>query len=124
MMPALPAAPFVVIQPQFLFQLLVVLFHPPAEFSQPHPSPQRDFLRQVRKPIFGRRFCVRRPLGQKPDRLQLGLVSNMTMSRLHSASGEAAALWTLSALSPSDLAPRLRRQGHRQITQGCGLPTI
>ncbi len=57
---AWPAASFMVIQSQFLFQLLTVLFHPPAEFSQSHQTPQRDFLRQVRKPILG--GCFRRPL--------------------------------------------------------------
>src|SRR5207244_5236689 len=88
MMPAWPAAPFVVVQSQFLFELLVVLLHSPAEFSQPHQAPQRDLLRQVREPILGGRFRFRWPLDQQPDRWQLGPVSNMTMSRLHPRSEE------------------------------------
>ena len=44
MMPALPAAPFVVVQSQFLFQLLIVLFDSPAQFGQLHQAAERDPL--------------------------------------------------------------------------------
>lgn len=40
-MPALPAASLEVIQPQLLFQLLIVLFHPPAQLGQLHQAPER-----------------------------------------------------------------------------------
>src|SRR5438552_17749473 len=124
MMPAWPAAPFVVVQSQFLFELLVVLLHSPAEFSQPHQAPQRDLLKQVREPILGGRFRFRWPLDQQPDRWQLGPVSNMTMSRLHPAGSKAAPLRTLTALPPSERAPRLGGQGSRQVTQSPRLTAI
>ena len=42
MLPALPTAPLLVIQPQFLFQLLMVLPDSPAQFRQMHQVPPRD----------------------------------------------------------------------------------
>src|SRR5439155_1201172 len=99
MMPAWPAAPFVVVQSQFLFELLVVLLHSPPEFSQPHQAPQRDLLRQVREPILGGRFGFPWPLDQQPDRWHHGPVSNMAMRRLHPAGSKAAPLGACTALA-------------------------
>jgi hypothetical protein len=39
-MPTLPAAVFVVVQSEFFLKLLVVLFHPPAQFGQAHRAAQ------------------------------------------------------------------------------------
>ncbi|MGD1158095.1 MAG: hypothetical protein ABSA41_20025 [Terriglobia bacterium] len=36
MMPAVPAASFVVVESQLFFELLMVLFYSPAEFGQSH----------------------------------------------------------------------------------------
>src|SRR2546425_10608593 len=44
MMPALPAAPFVMIHSQFFFELLIILLHPPAQLRQSDQAPQRDLL--------------------------------------------------------------------------------
>ena len=113
-MPALPAASFVVVQPHFLLQLLVVLFHPPVQLGQSYQAAAREALGQVREPVLGRGFDVRWPLDQQPDRLQLGLAVGMAVSRLHPAGGQAAALRTARALAPSDGAPCLGRQRQSQ----------
>src|SRR5215471_13198732 len=99
-MPALPAAALVMVQPQFLLELLVVLLHPPAQLGQPHQAAPRDLLGQVGQPILGRCYRVRRPFDQQPDRLPLGLVMSLAMGRLHPAGAKAAALRTLAALAP------------------------
>src|SRR6266849_5680587 len=73
MMPAWPAAPFVVVQSQFLFELLVVLLHSPAEFSQAHQAPQRDLLGQVREPILGGALPLATRSAARPVATRVGL---------------------------------------------------
>ena len=64
MMPAWPTAPFVVIQSQFLFQLLIVLLDSPAQFRPLHQASPRDVRGQVGEPIVAGRCSFLRPLGQ------------------------------------------------------------
>ena len=123
-MPAWPAASFVVVQSEFLLELLVVLCHPPAQLGELNQAPQRDPLGQVGAPIFGRGFHVCGPFEQQPDRLQLGLAVSMAMRRLDPAGGEATALRTLGAWAPGDGVPRLGRQRCRQVAHGPGLTAI
>src|SRR5271169_3577235 len=68
MVEALPAAPFVVIQSQLVFQLLVVALDPPADLYQPHEIIKRHVLRDVREPVLRRFTLPRRPLHQDPLR--------------------------------------------------------
>src|SRR5215471_6521772 len=117
-MPALPAAALVVVQPQFLLELLVVLFYPPAQLGQPHQTAPGHPLGQIGEPIFGRGCRICGPFNQYPDRGQLGLVVSLAMSRLGPTGAKAAALWTLRALAPGNSAPRLRRQCCSQLAQG------
>ena len=123
-MPALPAAPFVMVQSQFLFQLLIVLFHAPAEFGQLHQAWERDPLGQVREPVLAGSFRLGGPLAQQPDGFQLGPPLNMAMGRLHPASREAAALRASAALSPGYRPPLGGGQRGGQRTHRLRLPSI
>ena len=118
MMPALPAAPFVMVQSQFLFQLLIVLFDSPAQFGQLHQASERDPLGQVREPILRGSFGLGGPLDEQPDRFQLGSVVKMAMRGLHPASRKAAPLCASTALSPGHGSPPLGRPSRGQIAQG------
>src|SRR5208337_3206659 len=62
MMPATPTAAFVVIQPQFLLELLIVLFDLPPAFGGPHQPPQRVVRRQVAEEVFRGLLLAARPL--------------------------------------------------------------
>ncbi len=124
MMPALPAAPFVMVQSQFLFQLLVVLFDSPAQFGQLHQASERDPRGQVREPILRGSFGLGGPLDEQPDRFQFGPVLNMAVRGLHSASRKAAPLGASTALSPPHGPPPLAGQARGQIAQGLRLTAI
>jgi len=124
MMPALPAAPFVMVQSQFLFQLLIVLFDSPAQFGQLHQASERDPLGQVREPILRGSFGLGGPLDEQPDRFQLGSVVKMAMRGLHPASRKAAPLCASTALSPGHGSPPLGRPSRGQIAQGLRLTSI
>ena len=58
MVEAPPPAPFVVIQSQLVFQLLVVALDPPADPAPPHEIVERHMLGDVREPVL-RRFTLR-----------------------------------------------------------------
>src|SRR3954463_16403982 len=53
MMEAAPAAPLVVSQAQFLFQLLIIAFDPPAQFGQIDQAIERHVRRDGGQPILG-----------------------------------------------------------------------
>src|SRR5215831_19593117 len=67
MMPARPAAAFVMIQPEFLLELLIVLCDLPATFSDPHQPPQPRVLRQVTEKVSGGILLALGPFHQQPD---------------------------------------------------------
>src|SRR6266702_9007100 len=47
-----PSATLIVIEPDFLLELLVVAFDAPAHFSEIDQAVERRILRKVRKPVF------------------------------------------------------------------------
>lgn len=52
MMPARPRAPFEVVEPQFVFELPIVLFDAPAPFGQPHRAAEPQVLpTQIGEPV-------------------------------------------------------------------------
>ena len=112
------------IQPQFFFQLLVILLHAPAQLRQAHQPLQRGLSRQVGKPVLGRSRFLRRPLDQQPHLFQFGVVADVTMGRLDPQSREAASLRPFASFSPVHLLPGTRRQRRRQPLQRGGFPFI
>src|SRR3990172_7992544 len=115
MMPALPTAPCVVIQSQFLFQLLIVLLDSPAQFRQLHQGPPRDVRGQVGEPIVAGCCSFLRPLDQHPEGLGLPSVTQGTVRRLHSAGRKTALLYSSACLPPTDGVPVGRRPSPRQL---------
>ena len=67
MMPTCPAPSFKMIQAQLLFQLLVILFHPPAPSRDRHQPLQTQRLGQITKVILGGLGFTRRPFDEQPD---------------------------------------------------------
>ncbi len=69
--PAIPGAPFEMVQSQLVFELLVILFHVPADFGLVDQFLQVDVPWQVGKPIFYGLGVRPRPFDEKPnDRLR------------------------------------------------------
>ncbi len=66
MMKTSPTSPFIVTQPQFLFQVLVVPFDAPAHVRLGHQVVQRDVVRQRRQVVFERIGIARGPFDQQP----------------------------------------------------------
>lgn len=109
-MPTIPRAPFEMVQPQFIFELLVILFYPPADFGAIDQFLQIGAFRQAGKPeIFGC-VCPGRPFYQEPANRLRNLALVITRGRLGSESGEAAAQEPLSPLPPGDFLPGALRQ--------------
>ena len=66
MMPASPGSPFKMVQPQFIFQLLVVLLNPPADFGPINQFMQSNGLWQIGEPIFYGLRLWPRPFDEQP----------------------------------------------------------
>lgn len=66
MMKASPTSPFIVAEPQFLFQVLVVPLDAPAHVRLGHQVVQRDVVRQRRQVVFERIGVARGPFDQQP----------------------------------------------------------
>ncbi len=68
MVPARPRAPLEVIEPQFVLELAVILFDPPAPFGEPHKAAEPEVLAaEIGEPVLGGGRGVRRPLDQQLD---------------------------------------------------------
>src|SRR5271157_58951 len=105
MMPTCPTAAFVMIQPQFLLELLIILFDLPAGFDDAHQAPQSVVLRQVAEKVFRGFFLAARPFHQQPDFLVRGSALVESMRGLHAASIEAGLEPAFAAFSPAHLLP-------------------
>ncbi len=66
MMEASPTSPFIVTQPQFLFQVLIVPLDARAHVRFGHQVVQRDVVRQRRQVVFERIGIAGRPFDQQP----------------------------------------------------------
>ena len=62
--PALPVAPFVVVQAEFFFQLMVVLLDLPPALDQTHQPPQCIVSGKIAEVVFGGCLLRLRPLDQ------------------------------------------------------------
>ncbi len=79
--PADPAAPFVMVQSKFFFQLLIVLLNPPATLCQSHQAAECVAHGQIAKEVLGRLFLRLRPLHQQPYFFMRRLTTNEAVRR-------------------------------------------
>ena len=63
---AAPAAPFVIAETEFPFQLLIIALDPPSQLGEINQTLEADILGQSGKPILGRLGFSFRPLDQQP----------------------------------------------------------
>src|SRR5436305_2091401 len=66
MMEAAPAAPFIVSQAQFLFQLLIIALDAPAQFRQIDQALEGHVRRDGGQPVFGGLGLTLGPFDQQP----------------------------------------------------------
>src|SRR5258708_29742167 len=66
MVEAAPSAPFIVPEPDFLLELLIVALDAPAQLGKINEPLEADVLRQCREPIFGWRGLTFGPFDQQP----------------------------------------------------------
>ena len=115
MMKAAPAASLIMIEPQFLLEILVIPLNPPAQFGHVNQIDQGGRRRQGREPVLGRLLVTLRPLDQQPLlRMRLG-PPIIAMGRAHPQRGEAPAQVTPAARAPPHRLPGTRRQGESEV---------
>src|SRR3954463_7321358 len=66
MMKAAPAPSFIMIEPKFLLEILIIPLNPPAQLGPVNQIDQGGRRRQGREPVLGRLLVARRPLDQQP----------------------------------------------------------
>src|SRR5918912_3520579 len=114
MMEAAPAAPLVVSQAQFLFQLLVIALDPPAQFGEIDQALEGYVRRDGGQPVFGGLGLTLGPFDQQPFLLPRLGPPLVTMCRPHPNPGKARGQRTRGALAPGDRLPAYRRQAERK----------
>src|SRR5271169_2956181 len=103
MMPSQPLAALVMVQPQFLLQFTVILFHPPARLGGAHglPQPWRS-LAQLDHPVLGRLFLLLGPFDQQPFLHPRGMsLLPPAVGGPDRQQGETGALRSSTTLTPS-----------------------
>src|ERR687893_1108927 len=114
MMEAAPAAPLVVPETQFLFELLIIALDPPAQFRQIDQAIEGHVGWEGGQPILGGLGLTLGPFDQQPflvPRLGPPLV---TMGWPHPNPGKARGQRARASLAPGDCLPADRRQVERQ----------
>src|ERR687889_2609182 len=115
MMKAAPAPSFIMVEPQFLLEILIIPLNPPAQLGPVNQINQGGRRRQGREPVLGRLLVARRPLDQQPLlRMRLS-PPVVTMRRTHPHRGEAPAQVTPAARAPTHRLPGTRRQGKSEV---------
>src|SRR5690349_22350014 len=115
MMKAAPAPPFVMVEPQFLLEILIIPLDPPAQFGPVNQIDQGGGRRQGREPVLARLRVALRPLDQQPLlRMRLG-PPVVTMGWTHPHRGEAPAQVTPAARAPTHRLPGTWRQGDGEV---------
>src|SRR5688572_12082948 len=110
MMKAAPTPSFIMIEPQFLLEILIIPLNSPAQLGPVDQIDQGGGRRQSRKPVLGRLLVTRRPLDQQPLlRMRLG-PPIIAMGRTHPHRGEAPAQVTPATRAPTHRLPGTRRQ--------------
>src|SRR6187455_1117372 len=108
MMKAAPAASFIMIEPQFLLEILIIPLNSPAQLGPVDQIDQGGRGRQSRKPVLGRLRVTRRPLDQQPLlRMRFG-PPVVAMGWAHPHRGEAPAPVPPAARAPAHRLPGTR----------------
>src|SRR5690606_6476842 len=116
-MKATPAASLVVIEPELLFELLVITLDAPTHLGGVRQVLHCRGRRQCRQPILQRLRIALRPLDQQPLFLMRRVAPVVTVRDTYTRCRKARAQRAIRAFSPSDAAPRPRGQRQRQFLQ-------
>ena len=115
MMKAAPAPALIVIEPDFLFQLLVIALNAPSAFGGGHQILERGVGWQGGQPVFGWFSFAVGPFDQEPlFRTQFGALV-IPVGRWHPHAGKARAQRRVGALAPCHHPPRRSGQGQGQL---------
>src|SRR3954451_4230020 len=114
MMEAAPAASLVMSKAQFLFELLVIAFDPPAQFGQIDQAIEGDVRREGGQPILGGFGIALGPFDQHPFLVPRLGPPCVTMRRPHSNPGKARCQRSCGALAPGDRLPACLGQVERK----------
>ena len=80
-----PSAPFIIAEPEFLLELLIIALDPPSQLGEINQTREADIHGQCGQPVLGRLGFALRPLDQQPffgARLaQLGIAMRRTRCR-------------------------------------------
>lgn len=66
MMETAPAAPHIMVEPEFLFEFLIVAFDAPAQFGGADERAKRSVGGKCGQPVFERLAIALRPIDQQP----------------------------------------------------------
>src|SRR5690349_23198644 len=101
MMKAAPAASFIMVEPEFLLEILVITLNSPPQLGHVDQIDQGGRGRQGREPILARLLVTLRPLDQQPL-LRMRLAPPVvTVRRAHPHRGKAPAQLPLAARTPA-----------------------
>src|ERR1700675_4954636 len=110
MMEAAPAAPFEMVEPELIFELLIITLDPPTQLCDANEISEGRRCRQGREPILRGLRGVSRPLDQHPL-LRPGLRALLiAMGGSHAQTREARAHRAARPFAPRDRPPRRGRQ--------------
>ena len=112
---ATPTSPFVMIEPKFLFEFLIITLDPPAQFGLFDERRDGRVRRQGRKPIFDRLLSTLGPFDEKPLLGMRHRAPIVAMSRPNPNRGETRAEIFIRAFAPCDLMPSIFGERHRQL---------
>jgi hypothetical protein len=107
---ASPASTFIVIEAEFLLELLIVALDPPAQFGRFHEPREAGIGWQGREPIFGRRGFAQRLFDEQPF-LGMGLRTPVVAMRgTNTHAGETGTERFVDAFTPCEVTPSVGRQ--------------
>ena len=119
-MKAAPSASFIVAEPEFLLQFLIVALDPPAQFGEIDEIPQRHIGWQTRQPILRRFGFPFRPLDQTPFFRSGADTIVVTMRWPHPHRSKSRRQFGVAAFTPGDPMPMLFRQTQRHSLANTG----
>jgi hypothetical protein len=124
MVEAAPAAAFVVVEPDLLFQLLIIAFDAPVQFDGVDERVEGDVERQGGKPRLRRLLFALGPFDDQPFLgPELG-AQIVAMGRMDAHARETPLENVIRAFAPFDDLPGLIGQAERQRLDGDGLTLV
>src|SRR5216683_3343517 len=106
-MPSAPTATLIVIQSEFLFELLIILLDFPARFGHLHQAPQGVVGRQITEEVLGRLRGLFRPLHEQPDLFPRAAALMKSVRSLNATGPEARLQPSFAAFPPANFLPAL-----------------